>query len=460
MIISNEKKVIFKISDREYCISSRFPMNLSEQYITCFAKTKDAKKAISLVVHEKINNIYQQGPSLSEIEALDDIVFKPFIEAIVENDEELYKCFNDNVEIESIIERFSVSFITYWESMSNRLLESVLVTLSPYEKLYELANPPWLKQLNEAVDLPWLKQVQDKINQPQFQMLQEMAKSLQSEHDKALPSLEHFELIKNTFNDSELAQMQKITKLTQSEWFPVAQQLAEAASSAVFPFQRIFSQYSTLFNQITAEITIPTLTKERKKKLITSHKKWGEYGWTILLDAPIKFFNTCPDSIKEADKLALAYCKKENMQALFTRLKEKRIKATDLDEAIYCYNSRKYKACVLILFSIMDAKMIRKQPKAIESEQRSTGARAVKKIKDKIDSTSDIDSKIFTFLNYKSTISCLFTIFEDTKDFKKKLPVINRHYIAHGMCIQPVKKKDCIKLFHALYHLTDLIDLF
>lgn len=66
--------------------------------------------------------------------------------------------------------------------------------------------------------------------------------------------------------------------------------------------------------------------------------------------------------MKEANALALRYCKDADMQDLFSEMrKEKKIKKSDLEEAIFCFENKKWKACILILFGLIDAKLIRLQ---------------------------------------------------------------------------------------------------
>lgn len=129
----------------------------------------------------------------------------------------------------------------------------------------------------------------------------------------------------------------------------------------------------------------------------------------------------------------------------------------DIREAISCYNSRQYNACALILFSIIDSRLIRLQRK--NTEKYSVGAGAVAKYKEIVEQQTSDRGKLFLSLSYANLFPCLFTVFEDPNNFSKKTKVINRNYLDHGMSYKTVRKKDCIKLFLLLYNLLEFISI-
>ena len=168
-----------------------------------------------------------------------------------------------------------------------------------------------------------------------------------------------------------------------------------------------------------------------------SRKKWGQYGWTQPLSAPFDYFHDCPNTLAEADKMALLYCKTEHLQKLFDVLRTKKIKKDVLEEAIFCFENRKYRACALIVFGIIDSMLIKIQPK--DKRVRPSGAKAYKTFSDDI------------LACYIGTISCMDTLFENADDFRLRTSQTNRNFVSHGMA-KSVRKKDCIKLFLLLYH--------
>lgn len=205
------------------------------------------------------------------------------------------------------------------------------------------------------------------------------------------------------------------------------------------------------------EIHVPQYTEEEKKELLQSYKQWGKYGWTIPPCANFDAFDKCPSNIVQADKKALQFCNKENMQELFLQLENLCVRKRDLKEAIECYNHRHYKACALILFSIIDSRIIRLQSK--KDEKFGVGIGAIAKFKDVAKKRTTDEGKLFLALCYTNIFPCLFAMFEDTNKFSKKTAVINRNYLDHGMSCRIVRRKDCIKLFLLLYNLLEFIDI-
>ena len=72
---------------------------------------------------------------------------------------------------------------------------------------------------------------------------------------------------------------------------------AQEISVAVKPVLEAFQQWMVSFSEAILQWQIPTISEERKQELILSHKKWGEYGWTLPPSAPIKFFYDAPASM-------------------------------------------------------------------------------------------------------------------------------------------------------------------
>ncbi len=215
----------------------------------------------------------------------------------------------------------------------------------------------------------------------------------------------------------------------------------------------------SILSQITEKIkkfSFPQVSDERKQELINSYEQWGKYGWTVLPYAQINSFNCCPETLQEADRFALKYCKKSDMQRLFTELEEVCARKRDVREAVFCYNQRQYKACALILFSIIDSRFIRMQNK--DDENYAVGVKAIVKYKKIVKQKISDSENLFLWLSYVNLFSCLFSFFENTNNFTKEPLTINRNYLDHGMSYKLVRKKDCIKLFLLLYNILNCID--
>ena len=241
------------------------------------------------------------------------------------------------------------------------------------------------------------------------------------------------------------------------------------ASDAMKNLGKMIQSFSETVGRITARIAemiknikIPTVSEERKEELRLSYQNWGKFGWTLMPDAPIFGLDECPMDIKEANRIALKYCGSDAMQRLFDILRKmKGIKKSDLEEAIFCFENKKYKSCVLVLFSLIDAKIIRLQRKEDRDSRgrRKTGLTAAKKLFIRINAETNIEKKLFTLLCYENVFACLNTVFADGEDFKNQPVVINRNFLDHGMMTRPVIRKDCVQLFLLCYNLFMLLEL-
>ena len=227
--------------------------------------------------------------------------------------------------------------------------------------------------------------------------------------------------------------------------------------AALERLSEITQSVSHSISESLQNIHIPAISGERKKELLKSYENWGKYGWTVPPYADIGCFNYCPKTLVEADKVAMRYCSNADMQKLFSVLEEVCTRKKDIREAISCYNARQYKACALIIFSIIDSRLIRLQRK--NTEKCSVGAGAIAKYKKIVKQQTSDSGKLFLSLSYANLFSCLFTVLEDTNNFSKKTEVINRNYLDHGMSYKTVRKKDCIKLFLLLDNLLELITI-
>ena len=227
----------------------------------------------------------------------------------------------------------------------------------------------------------------------------------------------------------------------------------------------INSLYDTLFNfdflsvyesvrKTFDAIKIPELTDEQKNELLECHIKWGEIGWTYLPSSWTNFFDEKPTEIKSANAEMMSYCNKQEMHELFECLKKSSVKKDDLDAAIYCYENGKYKPCALILFSLIDGKLIRNQ--GLTAKNRSVGSGAVYRFKQKIE--SDEKRAFYEILFDVNVFACLISFFKRYDNFKNEPEIINRNFVMHGMTGRAVRKRDCIQLFLLLNNLLLLMD--
>ncbi len=214
---------------------------------------------------------------------------------------------------------------------------------------------------------------------------------------------------------------------------------------------------------VISDIHIPTFSEEKKLELLKSFQQWGEYGWTCIPDTTLGYYNQTPKSQKDANKAALALCGAKEMEGFFSRLcKIKGIKKSDLEEAIFDFQNKKYKSCSMIIFSMIDSKLIRLQRDEDRNpitKKRYSGRTASLKLQKHIQDEQNIKQKFFLLLVYENLFVCIQKVFEDGKDFKNQPAVINRNFIVHGMLTRSVIRKDCVQLFLLFYNLIKFLDI-
>ncbi len=230
----------------------------------------------------------------------------------------------------------------------------------------------------------------------------------------------------------------------------------------LFDTVRISFDYSSIFNNISKTLfdlaksfKIATLSENEKEQLIEAYKKWGETGWTLPPQADISLFSTPPQDINVANELFKSYTTKKDMSDLFAMILDlKHINKSDIIEAIECFNKRHYKACAMILFSLIDGRLIRLQGRAKAGEMRAVGKGAVKRNFGELESqTMNLDD-FYNYLNRVNLIGALSKVFEFGDNFKVQPEVINRNFIDHGMMHKKVTRRDCCLLFLLLYNFT------
>ena len=197
------------------------------------------------------------------------------------------------------------------------------------------------------------------------------------------------------------------------------------------------------------------LNSEVKEESKRSWKKWAEYGWTMAPMMPLGYFEKTPANIDEANLWMKTFCNRHAMEMLFEDLRKTDINKEDLESAIFCYNNKQYKACALILFGIIDAKLICKQGNG--ETYRAAGIKATKKLHEKFKNGKEKQLNII-FLRSINTLRCLEKMFEKGDNFIKEPDIINRNFISHGMNTRSVCKRDCIQIFLLVYNSMWFID--
>ena len=223
------------------------------------------------------------------------------------------------------------------------------------------------------------------------------------------------------------------------------------------------NEISKNIRSLLPSIYFTDFSQEKINKICDSYKRWGQYGWTAPPFSPCNLFYNPPKDKKDADRIALRYCDDYSMDKLFQIFQRKsKVKKSDINEAIRDFHNKRYKSCALILFSLMDAKLIRLQKKSElkNNERRDVGAKAAYRLFKKIKDTTNVLEMKFSAFTYYGLSECLSVVFANANDFKVQPEVINRNFLMHGMMHRNVYKRDCVQLFLLYYNFIQLIDLF
>lgn len=257
---------------------------------------------------------------------------------------------------------------------------------------------------------------------------------------------------------------------------PAIQQFSNVMASLRIATEPLFKTANLLANiigNISAQIKplftnikIPQISEERKEELRLSYEAWGKFGWTTPPMAEITVFNEVPTTIQEANDCLAPYCSKTNMKELFKMfnempnlsLKEKK----DLSEAEFNYEHKNYKSCAMLIFSLLDAKLIRMQRKEDinqRTKRRDSGLQAAKHIQARIENEHDINKKFFVLLSYTNLFACIGEFFAQGNDFREQPKLVNRNFVDHGMLHKNVRRRDCVQLFLLYYNFIDFFDM-
>lgn len=391
------KKITLLLKDREYEISAYMSMYDLPLFSSEIKKSQDYKRALSAVILGKIN-ADGVGTNIDEIYEQDDTFFSEFISAVVDNNEYIGKIYADISTEVPDIERFGVAYEEYMRGMEERI-PRISTAIKPIAESYS--------QLIESIDF-----------------------------NSAIRSV----------RDS-MKNIGKIVSESMSEINNVARMIA----ASMEPFR----QLSETIGKTLSNLRLSNISEEEISAWEITYKRWGELGWTVLPNAPFNLFKEIPEDDTTANKLAMSYCDKKAMDHIFSELAEKRVKKKDLESAIFCYNNKQYKACALLLFGIIDSKLIKAQPKG---KYRKVGKGATKAFNKMIEEKSGEEQLLFTVLYQINLLACLYTYFASGDNFVNEPRIVNRNYIDHGMNIRDVRKRDCVQLFMATYNLCMIMD--
>lgn len=244
----------------------------------------------------------------------------------------------------------------------------------------------------------------------------------------------------NGFLDAMCSAIEAMGKI-----LPRAEEIASNIVSALNASQQIIAS----FVSAVENISIPTLSEERKQEMLESHLRWGRLGWTWFQNAPMSFYDNPPTDMKDANARVKHLCTMQGMESIFNRLRAQKVNHEDLESAIFCFRNGQYKACALMLFGLIDAKLIRVQPR---NKKREVGSKAVHLLKTQFEGNKD-EQVLYIMLFCSNLFACLETIFAYGNNFKDEPDIVNRNFADHGMNRRRIRKRDCVQLFLVLNNL-------
>ncbi len=205
------------------------------------------------------------------------------------------------------------------------------------------------------------------------------------------------------------------------------------------------------------------ISKEEQDRLVAAYEKWAEYGWTQAPSGAIRQFDTPPENEYAANLFMRKELTKENIAFLFSSiLEQKKVKKDDFEDAIGSFNSKQYKACCLLLFSLIDRLVAKIQPSIDQNNQwRRIGNRMIKRLKDMVEEKEGDGLRLLViYLQQVNTIKCFEVLYKDYPGFTNEPKIINRNFVVHGMTKRKITKQDCLKVFLLYYNLLVLCEDF
>lgn len=242
--------------------------------------------------------------------------------------------------------------------------------------------------------------------------------------------------------------------------------LDAAVNSIILPLQQVVAkvreavigdalvQFQKTIQEFGRALVDPDISDEEIQQRISFYQAWGQYGWVVPPKATSGLFNTAPSDLKTANRIAMQYCRPQDIESIFSELeKQKHVRKSDLQEAKFCFDNKKYKACVMILFSMIDARLIRLSSTNGNGKQRPSGRKDANRLIDHIKQKYDKAKHFYIVLRIAGLQACFDCIFAGGNDFKEQVPTINRNFIDHGMRWKGITKTECIQVL-LLYHET------
>lgn len=218
------------------------------------------------------------------------------------------------------------------------------------------------------------------------------------------------------------------------------------------------SYFSDLSNKIS-ELTKPftDFFNSLPETLIKYYnfKDWANYGWGIIDYVPKDrtYFKEV-ENVQEADTVMAAELSEKIITDLIIDIRKTDLQSDRFDEAIACFNDKKYTACILILFSIIDAYSLKLQE--LTTKRRKLANSLSKEL---LENEAINELTLVTYLRVYMPLQAITVLFATGNDFKDEPNLPNRNFISHGMNQREVTKIDCVKVLSIISNLADIKEL-
>ena len=415
-----EKKIPTIIDGNKYSFNAFF--SFSDYEIVIGELEKGDYRYKDIVAEVVLNHNCEGDIEKITASMLPDELLDRYIDEVVKDSERIRSIYADRAYIEDVYERFTVSVKEYLNNEIDAIKERV-------------AN----------IKLP-------KISIPKCFFQQPAVLRVSKEIFNIKPLIPDMSIISDS-----LAKLAKSFENTQE----IVNNIIESFQQIIEVQRPFIAEIAKNATKVLSQLPFLSFSNEEIAEMRLALQRWGEYGWSIPGNAKFNNFLKKPASIKDANCMASKYCNKEYMQKVFEETKGFSIvKKSDYSEAIDDYMDKRYKSCVCILFSLMDARLIRMQTEKEEGKlkYRDVGIKAVDKSKNKMLSETDIEDTFFSVLRFENVYACLGKIYENGKNFVTQPEVINRNFLAHGMLIRRVTQRDCNQLFLLYYNWLSLLE--
>ena len=215
--------------------------------------------------------------------------------------------------------------------------------------------------------------------------------------------------------------------------------------SKIYAPMNLISETLANFQKLFAETFKPLTESIRRfydnadwEKLAEGSKRWGEYGWIPPEGLSLAQIANPPETLLEADGVALACIGEPELEELFEFLLQIVPKRKDMQEAIRLFQEKRYKPTAMMLCSLIECELIKADDRDRWRDPRHVIRRVTEELPESGMAVISLPALSFAY-NY---------FFKSAANFNRETEgELNRNMLQHGMMYKPVRKKTCIKLF-------------